>query len=73
MGVGALGLSYRGVNAEIVPNKGDHLDCEECGMCIDICPVGALTSGAYRYQTRPWEMNYVATPCAHCWHDWHVR
>ncbi len=22
-------------------------------MCIDICPVGALTSGTYRYQTRP--------------------
>ncbi len=66
MGVGALGLNYRGVNSEIVPNKGDHLECEECGMCIDICPVGALTSGAYRYQTRPWEMTYVATPCAHC-------
>ncbi len=66
MGVGALGLNYRGVNSEIVPNKGDHLECEECGMCIDICPVGALTSGAYRYHTRPWEMTYVATPCAHC-------
>jgi NADH-quinone oxidoreductase subunit G len=45
---------------------GDHLDCEECGMCIDICPVGALTSGAYRYQARPWEINYVSTVCTHC-------
>src|ERR1700677_2507320 len=35
-------------------------------MCIDICPVGALTSGTYRYQTRPWEMTYVSDPCAHC-------
>jgi NADH-quinone oxidoreductase subunit G len=35
-------------------------------MCIDICPVGALTSGAYRYKTRPWEMNHVGTPCTHC-------
>src|SRR5580658_1643721 len=66
MGVGALGLNYRGVNSEIVPNKGDHLDCEECGMCIDICPVGALTSGAYRYKTRPWEMKYAPTICTHC-------
>src|ERR1017187_236064 len=66
MGVGALGLNYRGVNSEIVPNKADHLKCEECGMCIDICPVGALTSGVYRYHPRPWEMTYVATPCAHC-------
>src|SRR5580658_2270791 len=66
MGVGALGLNYRGVNSEIVPNQGDHLDCEECGMCIDVCPVGALTSGAYRYKTRPWEMNHVSTVCTHC-------
>jgi NADH-quinone oxidoreductase subunit G len=35
-------------------------------MCIDICPVGALTSGTYRYQTRPWEMTYFPTPCTHC-------
>jgi NADH-quinone oxidoreductase subunit G len=35
-------------------------------MCIDICPVGALTSGTYRYQTRPWEMKYVGEPCTHC-------
>jgi NADH-quinone oxidoreductase subunit G len=35
-------------------------------MCIDICPVGALTSGAYRYKTRPWEMNHIGTTCAHC-------
>src|SRR5712692_7757982 len=35
-------------------------------MCIDICPVGALTSGAYRYKTRPWEMQYAGTICTHC-------
>ena len=35
-------------------------------MCIDICPVGALTSGSYRYKTRPWEMNHVSTVCTHC-------
>ena len=35
-------------------------------MCIDLCPVGALTSGTYRYKTRPWEMNHVATICTHC-------
>jgi NADH-quinone oxidoreductase subunit G len=28
--------------------------------------VGALTSGAYRYKTRPWEMNHVSTVCTHC-------
>ncbi|OFV99984.1 MAG: hypothetical protein A3H28_14845 [Acidobacteria bacterium RIFCSPLOWO2_02_FULL_61_28] len=66
MGVGALSVVSRGAHSEITPNHGDHLECEECGMCIDICPVGALTSGAYRYKARPWEITYVSTICAHC-------
>jgi NADH-quinone oxidoreductase subunit G len=66
MDVKALGVGMRGANSIIIPNRGDHLECEECGMCIDICPVGALTSGTYRYKTRPWEMHYVSTICTHC-------
>jgi NADH-quinone oxidoreductase subunit G len=66
MDVWALGVQGRGVHSTIAPNGVDHLDCEQCGMCIDVCPVGALTSGSYRYKTRPWEMNHVATVCTHC-------
>jgi NADH-quinone oxidoreductase subunit G len=66
MDVWALGVQNRGVSSIIAPNQEDHLECEECGMCIDICPVGALTSGTYRYKTRPWEMKHVGTTCAHC-------
>lgn len=66
MDVWALGVQNRAVTSVIAPNGQDHLDCEECGMCIDVCPVGALTSGTYRYKTRPWEMNHVATVCTHC-------
>ena len=66
MDVWALGVQNRGVSSLIAPNREDHLECEECGMCIDICPVGALTSGAYRYKTRPWEMKHVGTTCTHC-------
>src|SRR5580658_2248967 len=66
MDVWALGVQNRGVSSVIAPNGEDHLNCEECGMCIDLCPVGALTSGTYRYKTRPWEMNHVATVCTHC-------
>src|ERR1039458_3475616 len=66
MDVWALGVQNRGVSSVIAPNGGDQLDCEQCGMCIDVCPVGALTSGSYRYKTRPWEMNHVSTVCTHC-------
>ncbi len=66
MDVKALGVGQRGAYSVILPNREDHLECEECGMCIDICPVGALTSGTYRYKARPWEMKYVSTVCAHC-------
>jgi NADH-quinone oxidoreductase subunit G len=74
MDVFALGVENRGASSIIAPNVPAHLspdhlahvDCEQCGMCIDACPVGALTSGTYRYKTRPWEMNHVATVCTHC-------
>ncbi len=66
MDVKALGVGMRGANSVIIPNRQDHLECEECGMCIDICPVGALTGGTYRYKTRPWELAYVPTVCTHC-------
>ncbi|WP_263375161.1 molybdopterin-dependent oxidoreductase [Granulicella aggregans] len=74
MDVFALGIQNRGSSSVIAPNVPaqmspddlPHVDCEQCGMCIDACPVGALTSGTYRYKTRPWEMNHVATVCTHC-------
>jgi NADH-quinone oxidoreductase subunit G len=72
MDVWALGIQNRAVTSVIAPNsftpdgQSGQLDCEQCGMCIDVCPVGALTSGSYRYKTRPWEMNHVSTVCTHC-------
>ena len=79
MDVFALGVENRGASSIIAPNvpaqlsgavengvELAQLDCEQCGMCIDVCRVGALTSGTYRYKTRPWEMNHVATVCTHC-------
>lgn len=66
MDVAALGIQQRNASSVIAPNDKTELDCEQCGMCIDICPVGALTSDTYRYKTRPWEMTHAGTICTHC-------
>jgi NADH-quinone oxidoreductase subunit G len=36
------------------------------GNTIAICPVGALTSGVYRFRARPWDNRPVASVCNHC-------
>ncbi len=74
MDVFALGIQNRGsasviapnVPASLSPDDLPRIDCEQCGMCIDACPVGALLPGPYRYKTRPWEMNHTSTICTHC-------
>ncbi len=36
------------------------------GNTIAICPVGALTSGVYRFRSRPWDNRPVPSVCTHC-------
>src|SRR4030081_1038552 len=56
-GVMELGLAGRGENAEIVSFVGKAVESELSGNMIDICPVGALTSGPFRYTARTWELS----------------
>jgi len=46
VGASALGLVERGFDTFVAPAGGGSLidtDCESCGMCISVCPTGALT------------------------------
>jgi NADH-quinone oxidoreductase subunit G len=36
------------------------------GNTVQICPVGALTSAAYRFRARPFDLVSVPTTCEHC-------
>jgi NADH-quinone oxidoreductase subunit G len=36
------------------------------GNTVQICPVGALTSAAYRFRSRPFDLVSVPTTCEHC-------
>jgi NADH-quinone oxidoreductase subunit G len=36
------------------------------GNTVQICPVGALTSEAYRFKARPWDLDVVESTCTAC-------
>ena len=55
-----------GFEAEILPRGGYPLNCEFCGQCIAICPVGALTNRLFKYKSRVWEMVKVPSVCPYC-------
>jgi formate dehydrogenase alpha subunit len=42
------------------------LNCEFCGSCIDICPVGALINKQWKYQARAWEVDKTEIACPFC-------
>ncbi len=64
-GVAAYKIDGNGFDSRINTVTGEKLDCDFCGQCISICPVGALSSGMY-FSGRSWEMERVETICPHC-------
>ncbi|MBO0709552.1 MAG: molybdopterin-dependent oxidoreductase, partial [Candidatus Dormibacteraeota bacterium] len=36
------------------------------GNIIDLCPVGALTSRVWRFESRPWDMDHTHSVCTKC-------
>ncbi len=53
---GELGVFARGDQSEINLFPGKVLENAYSGNVIDLCPVGALTSREYRFQSRPWDL-----------------
>jgi len=66
IGSNALGSMNRGSTHEIGAFARQELDCEYCGGCIQICPVGALTSRLSMYENRTWQLKKTETVCNYC-------
>ncbi|MCO6517335.1 MAG: molybdopterin-dependent oxidoreductase, partial [Snodgrassella sp.] len=60
-----LAMKNRGEHSEITPFAGKTLETELSGNVIDLCPVGALTSKPFRYDSRSWELSRRKSISAH--------
>jgi len=59
-------LLERGSAQQIGINSAEPFQSYFSGNTIQICPVGALTSAAYRFRSRPFDLVSTATICEHC-------
>ncbi|RQD78017.1 MAG: hypothetical protein D5R97_01130 [Candidatus Syntrophonatronum acetioxidans] len=68
-GAGAIEYAYRGFQSTIAPafeEPVENSSCVFCGMCVDMCPTGALTPKLGKGTARVWEIEKVKTICPYC-------
>jgi NADH-quinone oxidoreductase subunit G len=61
-----LTTDQRGVQSYITSQLDQPLQSIFSGNIIDLCPVGALTSRVWRFESRPWDMTHTASVCSKC-------
>jgi len=65
-GVGEWAFTRRGTRARISTDFDRPLDCEFCGECVEICPVGALTTRQFKFKARSWNLEGTKSVCNYC-------
>ena len=68
VGAHALYVESRGFDSNIVPTVRpmDTSTCEMCGICVYVCPVGAILSKPFRFWSRSWLLKKERTRCNLC-------
>jgi len=61
-----LTVGQRGVQSYITSQFDQPLQSNFSGNIIDLCPVGALTSRVWRFESRPWDMTHTESICSKC-------
>jgi NADH dehydrogenase/NADH:ubiquinone oxidoreductase subunit G len=64
--VGALKFIGRGYQMRITTRDDGPLDCEFCGQCVAVCPVGALLPRPFKHKARVWDLEPTTTVCGYC-------
>ncbi|MBT2387124.1 NADH-quinone oxidoreductase subunit G, partial [Streptomyces sp. ISL-11] len=59
-------LLERGALQQVGTGEGVPFESYFSGNTIQICPVGALTSAAYRFRSRPFDLVSSPSVCEHC-------
>ncbi len=68
-GVEAIGMVWRGHRSKpgtAFDGNMEDSPCEFCGMCVEICPTGALLPKQALGQGRPWQLSKTRTTCPYC-------
>ncbi len=63
---GAYTFINRGIEAKMGTEYDGPLNCEFCGSCVSVCPVGALVSRPFKFKARWWSMTKTKTVCSYC-------
>jgi predicted molibdopterin-dependent oxidoreductase YjgC len=64
--VGEWAFTRRGPRTRISTDFDRPLDCEFCGECVEICPVGALTAKQFKYKAHFWNLKGTSSVCNYC-------
>ncbi len=64
--VDALQFMKKGGFTQVVAKGDQALDCEFCGDCLAVCPVGAITNKFSKYAYKPWQLKKTTTTCNYC-------
>jgi NADH-quinone oxidoreductase chain G len=66
-GASAIAMVKRSGKTCAEPFSEERFDCEYCGNCVTVCPVGALLSKLHRHAYRPWMVDSEETTiCPFC-------
>ena len=63
---GALTFMNRGIETKIGTEFDGPLNCEFCGSCISVCPVGALLARPFKFKARFWALQKKQSVCGYC-------